>query len=461
MYQGLYDTSRGLAAADRRDVGDLTAVLMLEWPRWTFRRVDTITPTNAGAVRRSTSVDFALPVWFHVQRLPADFRAKPQDEQAQEMLSRRRRHLVPLAWFKKQLLVNFNLRDDDDRAIPLLTHEQNAQVAAAVLESIGRAVLGEDVPEPLFNEFRRLVACPADRAQYELDLLLRTSDENSEIRRRLRSSSTFVSFAEAFSHSFLALAMVHSECHERRVVRFEVEQRIESGRARRTGAQAARDVVGALLGDARPLKLVVTCGDAASSHVEVVMPPTMKIRSHALVVHDGEGVDAVDVRTEEVDGRLHLHLHSANTETLRPQLFLVPIPRSFALVRSAFLVGVLAVLAQVLVAYGLEWARKEADATTSVMLSFSALLTVFVARADGQGFSTEALWWSRVLAIGPGVGALCCAVFVIFASCAQTCAPPPESWIPWALSVGSALCVALLGVTWWRSSDSRKVTLCR
>jgi hypothetical protein len=148
MYEGLYDTRKGLSKQDAALIGAMTAKLMFPWNHWVHRRVERAAFCDENALRRNVSVDFTLPDWFH------RYRSTPDD--------RRRRQLVPLGFLRKGVLVNFSLQNECGESLPLLTAPQNAQVAEATLVALAQSTLGKKVPKAIRCDIRSLVREPSD-----------------------------------------------------------------------------------------------------------------------------------------------------------------------------------------------------------------------------------------------------------------------------------------------------------
>lgn len=128
----------GLTTEERRQ-GFVTLKLLGRWDAWIKRRVEQICFMSHSAVRRQVSVDF---------RLHEDLFGRPTVEWGDTKL-----HYVPLALLDKQTFVNFDLRDEDDRALPLVTRRKNAAIGAAVLTALAktslvRRLLEEDADHP-------------------------------------------------------------------------------------------------------------------------------------------------------------------------------------------------------------------------------------------------------------------------------------------------------------------------
>ena len=92
------------------------AALLTRQAAWRHRRVETITVLSPEQVRRRVSVDFTVPV---------EHREDVQLSDAQ--------WVVPLALLAKRALVHFDLRMEDETAVPLLRSDEAQAVARELL----------------------------------------------------------------------------------------------------------------------------------------------------------------------------------------------------------------------------------------------------------------------------------------------------------------------------------------
>ena len=107
--------------------------LIGDWKRWVRRRVESISYETATSVRRRVSVDLRL--------IPELFGSPVVSWGAEKV------HYVPIALLHKQRLVNFDLRDEDGQALPLITKHRNATIAAAMLSVAARTVVSHSLEE--------------------------------------------------------------------------------------------------------------------------------------------------------------------------------------------------------------------------------------------------------------------------------------------------------------------------
>lgn len=173
--------------------------------KWVHRRVETIQIIGTESVRRRVSVDFNLP------RIP--------DKTAQEVT------IAPFAVLLKDAIADFDMRDEANQALPILNRYQNQYVALSVLYAVALAILGEGTPVP--RHVMRLLATitygDSQDAKSALSELSHTSVEAAH----LLSNGVFSSLCETFKRKFLLLVPLRPEDGERRVLRFSYLQSLD------------------------------------------------------------------------------------------------------------------------------------------------------------------------------------------------------------------------------------------
>src|SRR3954468_7095325 len=92
------------------------AALLTRQAAWRHRRGETITVLSHEQVRRSVSVDFTVPI-----------------EHRDDLQLSGTEWVVPLAVLTKQELVHFDLRSEDETAVPLLRSDEAQSVARELL----------------------------------------------------------------------------------------------------------------------------------------------------------------------------------------------------------------------------------------------------------------------------------------------------------------------------------------
>ncbi len=108
---------------ETRRLGVITYGLISQWDRWVKRRVEQVELISDAAARRRLSVDFRVH-----RTLFGEGVVKEGHATAPRVL-----HYVPLTLLHKAPVANFDLRDESQKAIPLLTKRKTAAVGAAAL----------------------------------------------------------------------------------------------------------------------------------------------------------------------------------------------------------------------------------------------------------------------------------------------------------------------------------------
>jgi hypothetical protein len=182
--------------------------------RWVDRRVETMTFVDDTTAMRETSVHFTGPNF-----VPTDF------ERDGVALT-----VVPVAMLRKAVLRNFSVRDSDGNALPMLTREKNAEIAAQLLYEQAREVLTSTQDPDLCWEVKWTLAELAGLTKREP----REVDKNGEFIRvsddvRDRQAKALVDdptmFAQMlkFNNSFLMLVPYDVRPGETHLIKFGYE----------------------------------------------------------------------------------------------------------------------------------------------------------------------------------------------------------------------------------------------
>jgi hypothetical protein len=177
-------------------------------PSWVIRRVEHIRFRDDRTVRREVSVDYATPEHAVLLRGAS---------------SRTGVRVVPLALMRRKTLVNFDLRDDEGRPMPLIGLRESQALTLASLRAWARQTLDGDV------------LC--DEVEQFLDMFVRGGQGKlSEARERweradgqlglLKEDRLFQPLLERFGDTFLLYALDLREPRERHIVKFGYDERL-------------------------------------------------------------------------------------------------------------------------------------------------------------------------------------------------------------------------------------------
>ena len=323
------------------DIADAADVLLRHQAAWRHRRVETITVLSHEQVRRHVSIDFTVP-----ERQREGLRLSAEE------------FVVPLALLTKRPLVHFDLRNEEQHSIPLLTAEQHRTIARELL-------------------YRQLDSDIADQELADDSLVLAAgelieavlADEPQRLEAEIAALETahqvelpdFRATASVLSEFFIVWAIVRG-LDRRRVFKFAADEPVG-----RTSFVYAIDASG--------------CTEAESYHVEVAVPADLKAR-----------------RTRLVDRATREPLAAGEQDTDRPALYYraeAPLPTApvilveFAAERWRFLApaALIASIIALLIAppflfSDLRALPDTAGAAVGLVLSTSAVFSVLILRTD-------------------------------------------------------------------------------
>jgi len=363
--------------------------LVLNGPKWRHRRVVSIAPLSGTIVRRRVSVDFTVPQQFHDDlRLPVELNETSDDDQ----------WVVPLGWLARRPLVNFDLKDAEERAMPRMLAAQTSRIIRAMLLlAATEGGLREDETERVNQVADLAIASSAFETP-------QAPSELVERARALELGDDFTGLVELSARGFLLLAVL-PDVAGRRVVKWQTDEFRRPPQSRLGPLYLGLPIQG--------------INEAASTHVEMDLPQTLQAASFRLV-------DRRVLPDSRADGRSRAQIvplpqseRQPSTNEEHPRLMLGPVAavdphvRSDLLIRPGDFVGpalVLVALAALIVAvglgsgiYDLEPARRS-TAPSILLGAFSVGFGLFL-RTEDNAFARAVLQPSRA-ALGATAAAL-------------------------------------------------------
>lgn len=345
------------------DIAEAADVLLRHQAAWRHRRVETITVLTHEQVRRHVSIDFTVP---EAQR--EGLQISPDE------------CVVPLALLTKRPLVHFDLRNEEQHAIPLLTAEQNRTIARELLyrqlDDEGVAAADELIEAVLADEPR------------DVEHLIAALENSHGIEL-----ADFSATAAVLSRYFIAWAIVRG-LDRRRVFKLAFDEPVDR--------KSFVYLIGA-----------PGCTEAESYHLEVAVPEDLKAR-----------------RTVLVDGATGRRLAAGERDTDRPALYFraePPLPEApelvidFAAERWPFLApaALIASIIALLIAppflfSDLQALPDTAGAAVGLVLSTSAVFSVLILRSDEHPLVRLMLVRARALLAASTVASLFAAASIGF-----------------------------------------------
>jgi hypothetical protein len=225
------------------DIAVAADVLLRRPAAWRHRRVETLTVLSHEELRRQVSIDFTIPA-----------------EHRELLRLSETEHVVPLAVLDKRPLVHFDLRDEEQRALPLLTADQGRAIARELLYQV---LDGDLADADADDEAVTLAAGPLIEAVLADDAR-RLDERLAELEHAhgLAPLPEFRTMAELLSRTFIVWAVVQG-VHRRRVLKFAFDERFAQDRG-----LTFYDTPG--------------CTEAWSYHVEVDVPADLRARTTTL-----------------------------------------------------------------------------------------------------------------------------------------------------------------------------------
>jgi hypothetical protein len=226
------------------DIAAAADVLLRRQAAWRHRRVETLRVLSHEGVRRQVSIDFTVP------------------EEYRELLrlSDAGEHAVPLGVLDKRPLVHFDLRDEEQRALPLLTAEQNRAISRELLyQALDGDLAGAEADAEAVT-----VAAGSLIEAVLADDERRLDDRIAELESRhgLAPLEEFRAVAALLARSFVVWAVVQG-VDRRRVLKFAFDERFTQ-----RGGLTFYDTPG--------------CTEAWSYHVEIDVPADVRARTTTL-----------------------------------------------------------------------------------------------------------------------------------------------------------------------------------
>jgi hypothetical protein len=245
--------------------------LLAQFDEWVYRRVEAVDFRDDTTVLRKVSVDFRL--------LPDAPRRTLQDGSVVR--------LIPLTWVKKRRLKNFDIRDEDGRAVSLVRTTDRDDLISKGLTAFAETVLDE--PRLASDVARDIEDIVGGLREDSMNLLNEWMNAGpGTTRYRLLSEPVFSVLLRRAAHNTVLVVALKDQPGAHRILKYCYEERVtfgrpEAGSGRRRSGRL-RDGMEAALGfDPRRARFSAPAiQDAQSYHFEVAAPPGVDITEAVL-----------------------------------------------------------------------------------------------------------------------------------------------------------------------------------
>ncbi len=183
--------------------------LFINSSAWVVRRVEHVTFLDECTVRRGVSIDYVPPP-------DAVTICRPGGQHVR---------VLPLAIMRRKSLVNFDLRDHDGRALPLLGLRQNQALTLAAVRAWAAATLDEQA-ESLSRETDEFLDDVVAGDQTELWRAYKrmwTAEPGTQLQR-LGKDQLFRAVLDRLANSFVLYGLHEGPIGERRVIKFSYDE---------------------------------------------------------------------------------------------------------------------------------------------------------------------------------------------------------------------------------------------
>jgi hypothetical protein len=211
------------------NLGLIMFILISDWKGWVDRRVESVRFLDPDTARCKVSVDMTIPA------LPGIL--QHNDEPLR---------LMPLALLRKRRLVQFDLRDEAGRALPLLSSRSNGALAAATLTRAARAFTereAEPMPAALLRDLWLVANEPAQPALRAWTRLAQADpDDPDDVawRRALTGSWRFMALSNDLARNFMVVTPLECAPGDRRVIKFAYTEPARASPTRRPSLSGRR-----------------------------------------------------------------------------------------------------------------------------------------------------------------------------------------------------------------------------
>jgi len=441
------------------ECGRRLLLLLLRSSTWVARRTEHVSFRDDRSVVRRVTAEFHVP-----EEAPV-FRGDDGVTYT----------LVPLSVMRRKTLVNFELRDEEGRAVVQPSLRQNQAITQSVLLACADAILrhtgnGQRPAALNRSEIARFVHQVISGDQEQLAAAYESLKRDSAVPAVLSvvDHYLFKAILDRLVDNFVLWVMIPAGAPRRRVLTFSSDEPLHL-RYRETGFQDNRYKLGKSLAFWRPtvwcsaLGLTTTriefpvpaAENTGSFHFEIDAPKGVEITEASLLAgRPMEANPALDhVRGSYPTVGLHV-IEVPNGSLSRAHIDLHVVTRGWL---TTSMLSAWAVFA-LLLAFATHDSvlNKTGDLPTVILVALAGGIAALVAQPDIHGLAGHLLKWVRVLVTVAIALPLVATTFIMFES-VHPSHVPPALWT--AVGIGAAIAIALSAVCLasWRRQQEHKV----
>jgi hypothetical protein len=438
-------------------------LLLLKSSTWVSRRVEHVSFRDDRSVVRSVTAEFHVP-----EQAPV-FRGDDGQHYS----------LVPLSVMRRKTLVNFQIRDHEDRPVAMPSLRQNQSITESLLLACADAAAEGyiDLNTKRRREIEDFVHRVVSGTQQELVEAYESlkSGREPEVVRKLAGHRTFKAILDRMADNFILWVMIPTDGPRRRVLTFSCDEPLYlhyrlSGHKKdknKSGDEVHTYVLGKRLG---PLSLtalgaalgltptlirfpVPAAENAASFHFEIDAPQGVQIVEASLLAGPPGGTKPAFDRVTGCFPTVGLHvIEVPNGSLSRAQIGLQVANRGWLLTSMASCAAVFGFL--LAFAIHSHVLKQTGDLPVVILIALAAAVAGFVAQSEAHELAAHLLKWTRSLALIAAALPLIAMTFIAFEGAAPAHVAP-ALWSAACVSGAIAVLLALVCLSsWWRQRKS-------
>ena len=430
-------------------LGRIAAELLFDNERWIHRRKDTVKILDDTWFRRQISIDYELP-----DTLPSH-RQGPGGKLL---------YAVPITLMRKSppAYVNFDMRDQSNAAMSLMTRVQNAAVSCEALRwAAKQAAFGQaqaQLPPNIDGLLRRIAEEDPVTASFAIRAI--REQANDPIRDSLIADDRFMWLALAFAEHSVVMVEVPAGDGRRRIIKLSYDERNLNRTDEVTDEQGAREARGGL----RPYQVFIDSPFIAAGtyHFELVAPAGLQVMDttmreyffldalserHLRTAHTRPAADPEHERTSALvrrGTRTHLYVADAGVTDRAEVDVSLRVQREGFVSTAAWVATAIAAL----LVFFLIWLGpviEHQGVIPSLLLIAPGIIAAVVGRAGDHQLTIRMLNLARRAMLVSAACVLIAAVALALSRTGHGHEPTTLLWIVWgAVTVIAAYCALLL-----------------
>lgn len=421
-----------LAEGALKSTGVLSLELLTQGSRWVNRRVETIELIDELRVRQQVSIDFRLP-----ERLPGSL-----------PLAGGSQYVLPLLFLPRRSdLAYFDVRDESERALPVLTRQENARLTGlimitaaerAVATSTGANGKALELSEALRAYLAAIPTRPLRRALTMAgEIVSRESFlyPDERVAHALLADATFCDLLGVCQYSSAVHIPLSASPGERRIVKISWEGRWDNPGEAKGGGCRKRLAGGwrklqRFAGWRAQMRVLDTpqVGSAESHHIQISVPPGVELTEAScrngpprVMLPGGETEQIVKGERDPYQPFAaaiapHVHLYIPRAYEARAGLLEVGLRSArHSLLPAAIVTGLLVTALLALYTARADEIVGQSEPGAAILLLVPAVLAGFLVRPDEHAMARMLLRGPRLMTTALGILPLIAAATLVSA----------------------------------------------